>query len=126
MLATSEETSWVALEHCNVVWAWIPNFSRDHYVSNIMKYTFPEWVDSCAIFQPYNYNVVNNAVRYGFYLHIAFGNWTSYMGDDLYKPLSTYIEEVQRIRKEFKDRVDAKPPLSVPFPGDRLAIAVEK
>ena len=94
-----------ALEHGNVVWAWIPNFARDHYVSNIMKYTFPEWVDSCAIFQPYDYNVVNNAVRYGFYLHIAFRNWTSHMGDELYKPLSSYIKEVQRIREELKETI---------------------
>ena len=101
-----ESGSWDrALQYGNVAWAWIPNFSRDHYVSNIMKYTFPQWVDSCAVFQPYDYNVVNNAVRYGFFLHIAFGNWTSYMGDDLYKPLSSYIKEIQRIREELKETI---------------------
>ena len=93
------------LEYGNVAWNWIPNNSRDWKLSNIMKYTFPEWVDSCTVYQPYDYNVVNNAVRYGFFLHIAFGNWTSYMGDELYKPLSNYIKEIQRLRGDLKDTI---------------------
>jgi len=70
-----------------------------------MKYTFPEWVDCCAVSQPYDYNVVNNAVRYGFFLNIMFGSWTSYMGDELYEPLSNYIKEIQRIREDLKDTI---------------------
>ena len=70
-----ESHDWArALEYGNVAWAGIPNHTREWYTSNIMKYTFPEWVDCCTVFQPYDYNVVNNAVRYGFFLNIAFGN----------------------------------------------------
>ena len=183
------------LKYANVAWDWMPSYARDYYVTKVTKYTFPEWVGTCTVFQPYDYNVVNNAVRFGSFLHIALANWTSYMGDPLFEPLSDYIAEIQRMREElretiymgeylddlqaevrvsndmryavhrntgsgkravvavnfnaepqnltvssfdgneggqvyiyepFKDRVEGKLPLSVPVPGERLAIVVEK
>ena len=83
----------------------MPSYTRDYYATRVTKYTFPEWVGTCTVFQPYDYNIVNNAVRYGSFVHVAFGNWTAYMGDELFKPLSNYIREVQRIREELKETI---------------------
>ena len=93
------------LQYGLLAWTWPDPWVPDAHSENLMRYTFPEWVDSYAVRQPYDYNIVNNAVRYGFCLNIAPGKFTSFMGDPLYRPLCTYIREVQRIRKSLKDTI---------------------
>jgi hypothetical protein len=36
------------------------------YIFDVSNPAAPEWVDSLGVVQPYDYNVVNNAVRYGY------------------------------------------------------------
>src|SRR5712692_4193361 len=49
-----------------------------------MKYTFPEFMATFAVVQPWDYNNVNNAIRYGY---------------------QAYVAEVLRIRDELKETV---------------------
>ena len=53
-------------------------------VAKAMKYTFPEFMATFAVVQPWDYNNVNNAIRYGY---------------------QAYVAEVLRIRDELKETV---------------------
>jgi hypothetical protein len=50
--------------------------------------------------QPYDYTAVNNAVRYGYQIFVGPGNYTKSMAYEPFQPLSRYIKEVIRIRRE--------------------------
>ena len=103
---STESHRWdLPIKHALSTWSWAYNWTPDFLDSDLLHYTFPEWVDAYTITQPYDYNVVNNAVRRGACLNIALANFTGYMGDPLYEPLSSYIKEIQRIRGELKDTI---------------------
>ena len=93
------------IQYALSTWSWAYTWTPDFPDSELVHYTFPEWVDAYTVTQPYDYNVVNNAVRRGACLNIALANFTGYMGDPLYQPLSNYIKEIQRIRRELKDTI---------------------
>jgi hypothetical protein len=95
----SVESNWDrTLSYTDVVW-WSPG------VHSVIKATFPQWVPCVGVNQPYDYNVVNNAVLLGHNLLVGPAHYTSSMA---YKPmnqLSAYIKEITQIRDELIDTV---------------------
>ncbi|MHB1455463.1 MAG: DUF6259 domain-containing protein [Armatimonadota bacterium] len=102
-LTLSFETYWDrALEYsAGVTWHWGAGY--DNF--QMIKFVFPEWINSLAMNQPYDYTVVNQCVRYGYHLMIGPKNWTASIGDELYKPLGAYIKEVLPIWEELKETI---------------------
>jgi hypothetical protein len=104
--ALSTECRWDhMLRYSSVAWSWHSHALgiEDHVP--VLKYTFSQWLPAMAIDQPYDYQLVNAAVRFGYQLKIGPGFFTSSMGDRLWKGLSAYIQEVERIRAELKETI---------------------
>ncbi|MFH1008576.1 MAG: DUF6259 domain-containing protein [Candidatus Latescibacterota bacterium] len=100
----SVESAWDrTLQYSDVAWVWHPTWVIDH--APAYKFTFPEWLPAIAITQPYDYNVVNTAVRFGYQLLIGPAHYTASMQDGPMRPLSTYIREILRMREELKDTI---------------------
>lgn len=60
----SVEGAWdFMLQYTGVTWAWHQTWDKEHL--SVFKYTFPQWKPCLAVDQPFDYNVVNNAIRYG-------------------------------------------------------------
>ncbi|MHB0999990.1 MAG: DUF6259 domain-containing protein [Armatimonadota bacterium] len=99
----SFETYWDrALEYsAGVTWHWGATY--DNF--QMIKFAFPEWINSLAMNQPYDYTVVNQCVRYGYHLMIGPKNWTASIGDELYQPIGEYIKEVLPIWEELKETI---------------------
>jgi len=95
----SVESTWDRiLSYTDVVW-WAPG---GH---SVIKTTFPQWVACVGVTQPYDYNVVNNAVLFGYNLLVGPAHYTASMGYKPMKRLSAYIKEINRIRGELIDTV---------------------
>ena len=104
--ALSVESNWDRmLSYTDVIW-WAALGRRSS-----MKDTFPQWMPTGSVNQPFSYNVVNLLVWQGYAMLVGPGHYTTSMGDPLWRPLSTYIKEVQRIRQNLKDML---------FLGERL------
>ena len=88
------------LSYCDAWWLW---HDDDHVAA--MKYTFPEFLATFQVVQPWDYANVNRAVQYGYQLLIGPVRWTGSMKDEQSRPISTYIKEVIRIREELKDTI---------------------
>ncbi|MDP6361588.1 MAG: hypothetical protein QF473_41220, partial [Planctomycetota bacterium] len=73
------------LEFCNVVWLWQQTGSR-HQASPI-KFTFPQWLPTQQVVQPFDYHAVNNAVRYGYQIFAGPGDFSRSMQDPPMQPL---------------------------------------
>lgn len=96
--ALSVESNWDRmLSYTDVVW-WAALGHRSS-----MKDTFPQWMPTGAVNQPFSYNAVNLLVWQGCAMLVGPGHYTASMGDALWRPLSAYIKEVQRIRQRLKD-----------------------
>jgi hypothetical protein len=67
------------------------------------KTVFPFWQATLSVLQGNQFDVVNNALRYGAQLRIAPVNHTASMRHESMKELSAYIKEILRIREELKD-----------------------
>jgi hypothetical protein len=91
------------LAYSDVLWAWHSNWEAHH--TPAFRYTFPQWTPGQAIFQPFEYQVVNNAMRYGYQIFVANRHICGSMNDPAMRPLSAYIREVLRIREELRDVV---------------------
>jgi len=89
------------LSYCDAWWLWYDML--DHVP--VMKYTFPEFFPTFAVVQPWDYNNVNNAVRYGYQLLVGPVRYSASMSDEQSRPISTYIREVGRIREELKETI---------------------
>jgi len=87
------------LEFATVAWAW--HTQLDHEPA--LKFTFPEWMPMMPVVQPYAWNVVNNATRYGYQVMVGAARFSRSMQDPPMRPLSQYIAEVLRIREELVD-----------------------
>jgi hypothetical protein len=95
----SVESNWDrTLSYTDVVW-WSPG------VHSVIKATFPQWVPCVGVNQPYDYNVVNNAVLLGHNLLVGPAHYTSSMAYKPMRQLSAYIKEITRMRGELIDTV---------------------
>ena len=71
----------------------------------VMKYTFPEYLPNFTIIQPWDYNEVNNAVRYGYHLLIGPIRYSATLKNKQFEKLSEYIKEIISIREILKDTI---------------------
>jgi hypothetical protein len=71
--------------------------------STALRYTFPEWTATIFAENPGDRNVMNNGMRYGFVWALAPRHYNASMDDPLTRPLSEYVSELIRIRKEYSD-----------------------
>jgi len=107
------------LTYCDAWWLW--HDMLDHLP--VMKYTFPEFVATFAVVQPWDYNNANNAIRYGYQLIMGPVRYSVSMADKQSQPISTYVAELLRIRAELKDTLyfgDFLDSLEVTVSGDDL------
>ncbi|NJD04289.1 MAG: hypothetical protein FIA99_17220 [Ruminiclostridium sp.] len=100
----SFEGAWDRMaEFSDVVWMWHSTWEKDHVP--VLKYTFSQWIPCLSISQPYDYNIVNNAMRYGYQMFIGPAHYTSSMEYKPMRALSEYIGEALRIREILKDTI---------------------
>lgn len=71
--------------------------------SPVLKYTFPEWTATIFGTTPGDYNEMNNGLRYGFVWDLAPRHYSASADEPLTRPLSRYVSELIRIRKEYED-----------------------
>ena len=71
----------------------------------VMKYTFPEYLPNFTINQPWDYNEVNNAIRYGYHLLIGPIRFSESMKNRQFEKLAEYIRELISIRETLKDTI---------------------
>lgn len=69
--------------------------------STALRYTFPEWTATIFAENPDDRNVMNNGMRYGFVWALAPRHYNVSMDAPLERPLSKYVSELIRIRKEY-------------------------
>ncbi len=98
----SIESSWDRLlTYCDAWWQW--HDMLDHVP--VMKYTFPEFMPIFPVVQPWDYNNVNNAIRYGYQILVGPVRYSASMADDQMKEISAYVAEVLRIREELNETI---------------------
>ncbi len=68
-----------------------------------LRYVFPEWTSCQHIGAPRAFRSVNGAVLTGSVICVGPETYRASMAHPLYKDLSLYIKEVERIRKELLD-----------------------
>jgi hypothetical protein len=71
--------------------------------SPVLKYTFPEWTATIFATTPGDYNGMNNGMRYGLVWDMAPRHYTASADETLTQPLSRYVSELIRIRKQYAD-----------------------
>ncbi|HKN21839.1 MAG TPA: DUF6259 domain-containing protein [Terracidiphilus sp.] len=71
--------------------------------SPVLKYTFPEWTATIFATTPGDYNGMNNGMRYGLVWDLAPRHYTASVDEPLMRPLSRYVSELIRIRKQYAD-----------------------
>lgn len=68
-----------------------------------LKYTFPEWTSTIFAESPFDFNIMNNGMRYGFVWALAPRHYSASLDEVVTRPLSKYVAELIRIRKKFAD-----------------------
>lgn len=71
--------------------------------SPVLKYTFPEWTATIFGTTPGDFNEMNNGMRYGLVWDMAPRHYTASVDEPLTRPLSRYVSELIRIRKQYAD-----------------------
>lgn len=71
--------------------------------STALRYTFPEWTSTITAERPWDFNVMNNGMRYGLVWAVQPRHYNDSMDDPLTRPLSRYVQELIRIRSKHKD-----------------------
>ena len=71
--------------------------------SPVLKYTFPEWTATIFGTTPGDYNEINNGMRYGLVWDMAPRHYDESVDERLTRPLTQYVSELIRIRKEYAD-----------------------
>lgn len=71
--------------------------------SPVLKYTFPEWTATIFGTTPGDYNEINNGMRYGLVWDMAPRHYNESVDEPLTRPLSQYVSELIRIRKQYAD-----------------------
>ncbi len=68
-----------------------------------LKYTFPEWTSTIFAESPFDFNIMNNGMRYGFVWAMAPRHYSASLDEVITQPLSKYVAELIRIRKKYAD-----------------------
>jgi hypothetical protein len=68
--------------------------------STAMRYTFPEWKPTIFGESPGDFNPMNNGMRYGLVWALAPRHYNDSLDEPLQRPLSRYVAELIRIRKQ--------------------------
>ena len=68
-----------------------------------MKFTFPEWKSTVFGESPGDFNPMNNGMRYGMVWALAPRHYNDSLDEPLQRPLSRYVSELIRIRKQYRD-----------------------
>ena len=68
-----------------------------------LRYTFPEWTSTIFAENPFDFNIMNNGMRYGFVWAMAPWHYNASMDEAVTQPLSRYVGELIRIRKKHAD-----------------------
>lgn len=68
-----------------------------------LRYTFPEWTSTIFAESPFDFNIMNNGMRYGFVWAMAPRHYSASLDEVVTRPLSKYVAELIRIRKKFAD-----------------------
>lgn len=89
------------LVYTDVFWVWHSTWEEDHV--DAFKRTFPQWLPTLAVSQPYDFNVVNNAVRLGYQLLVGPAHYTRSLSDPPMRRLGEYIRDIQRLRTDLAD-----------------------
>jgi hypothetical protein len=71
--------------------------------STAMRYTFPEWKPTIFGESPGDFNPMNNGMRYGMIWALAPRHYNDSLDEPLTRPLSRYVAELIRIRKQYRD-----------------------
>lgn len=69
----------------------------------VLKYTFPEWTSTIFAESPFDFNIMNNGMRYGFVWAMAPRHYSASLDEAVTRPLSNYVAELIRIRKKYAD-----------------------
>ena len=69
----------------------------------VLKYTFPEWTSTIFAESPFDFNIMNNGMRYGFVWAMAPRHYSASLDEAVTQPLSKYVAELIRIRKKYAD-----------------------
>ena len=88
------------LSYCDAWWLW-----HDFEHTPVLKYTFPEFLPTFAVAQPWDFVNVNRTVQYGYQLLVGPVRYSASMADPQTKSLSNYIKEIIRIREHLKDTI---------------------
>jgi len=70
--------------------------------SAAQRYTFPEWTMTIFSESPFDFNIMNNGMRYGFVWALAPRHYNDSMDEAATRPLSRYVSELIRIRKRHR------------------------
>lgn len=89
------------LEYADGWWNW--HDTMDH--TPAMKYTFPEYLPNFTVIRPWDYNDVNNAIRYGYQILIGPNQFSTSMKEQQMLKISEYIREVINIRETLYDTI---------------------
>jgi hypothetical protein len=68
-----------------------------------LRYTFPEWTSTIFAENPFDFNIMNNGMRYGLVWAMAPRHYNSSLDEAITRPLSIYVKELIRIRKKYAD-----------------------
>jgi hypothetical protein len=76
---------------------------RIDMTSPAMRFTFPEWKPTVFGESPGDFNPMNNGMRYNMVWALAPRHYNDSLDDPLQQPLSRYVSELIRIRKQYRD-----------------------
>jgi hypothetical protein len=68
-----------------------------------LRYTFPEWTSTIFAENPFDFNIMNNGMRYGLVWALAPRHYNASLDEAVTQPLSKYVAELIRIRKKYPD-----------------------
>jgi hypothetical protein len=68
-----------------------------------LRYTFPEWTSTIFAENPFDFNIMNNGMRYGLVWALAPRHYNASLDEAVTQPLSKYVAELIRIRKKHAD-----------------------
>lgn len=90
----SNECNWDRTLQVGTATWWASNMTA-------VKAVFPETLETAAVYQPYDFAAVNNAMREGHALMVAPYHFQRSMDEPSWRRLSVYIQKVKAIRDRF-------------------------
>src|SRR5262249_32937375 len=95
----SENTFDRALPYVDVSYTRMGDIDMD----TALRYTFPEWTSTIFGESPGDFNPMNNGMRYGMVWALAPRHYNDSVDEILTRPLTRYVSELIRIRKQYED-----------------------